>query len=56
MKFKTRTKTYEASNVVFEPTKIEAKSYGWYTFVSVHSLTISIDKSSNLMYNIRVHN
>ncbi len=35
MKFKTRTKTYEASNVAFDVNKIEAKSYGWYTFVRV---------------------
>lgn len=35
MKLMKRTNTYKAANVTFDPTKIEAFSYGWWRFVAV---------------------
>lgn len=35
MKYKKRTNTYTASNVIFDANKIQAYSYGWWRFVSV---------------------
>jgi galactitol-specific phosphotransferase system IIB component len=35
MKYMKRTKIYKASNVTFNPEKIEAHSYQWWCFVKV---------------------
>lgn len=34
MKYFPRLELYKASNVTFDPKKIEAKSYGWWVFVA----------------------